>query len=1616
MFRRIAYPLRRYGVAVLAVLVALAVKLLLDPLIPIESPFLLFFAAVMASALYGGLWPGVLATVLSALLGDCFFLSPTHSLLSPHLGQNVRLGLFVLEGLLISNIIAALSAAKRRSQLNQEALRQSEERYRLLVGAVRDCAIFTLDPEGYVTSWNLAAQGINGYAAGEILGKHFSCFYPQEDIDLGKPFERLKVTATEGHSSEEGWRVRKDGSRFWASAEIAALRDEAGNLQGFSKIIRDLSQAKRAQEEIIGRNLNGIIEGSNNLIAALDRDFRFIAFNSAYKQEFEKIFGKPIERGMSLADTLTHLPEERAKALDIWNRALRGEEFTVIEEFGSEGLERNCYEITYSSIFDENSQLIGAAHIARDVSERVRAQAEKSRLNEELEQRVRERTLELEAANRRLEEEIRVRAQAEAALRESERRFRVAIDSMPNPFVIYDAQRRLQFVNAEGIQRSGLPLEALVGHTDEELFPPEVTETYLPALKQAVATRSVRTVESTSTLPAAGTHTAIVTYVPLLNERGEIYQILGITYDISDRKQFEESLREKTRQITNIFESMADGVVSLDPQWRYTYVNSKAEQLLGKPRSQLIGSNMWEVFPELLDSPTCAHCQKAVTERVTVEYEEFYPRFGKWFAVRLYPCAEGLSIYFLDITGRKQAESALRLSESKYRRLVESNVFGVITAGSSGEITEANDAFLQMIGCTREDLLTGKINWRSLTPPEHLPQDERIWQEIKLSGAFAPFEKEYIRFDGSRVPILAAGALLEGTQETTVCIVVDLTERKRAEEERTRLIRQLEKERAQLEATVQSIPDAVYIGDRTGIWKCNELAFKILGFDSAEDLKQNLAGLVERIQTRYPDTGERVPVEDLVFVRALQGTATVREVLVRQVKSGRDIALRSAAAPIWCNGEIIGAIAINTDITNQKQVERMLRESEERFRTVAEAMPQIVWTAQPDGSVDYYNQRWAEYSGISQKNGCGWGWQPVLHPEDEQPTVEAWTQAVQTGQIYECEHRVRKADGSFRWHLSRGVPLLDREGQIVKWFGTATDIHDQKLAERALRESKERLSAALAASETGTFRWDIRTGTVDWDENLHRLFGLPPGKTVCRIEEFLERVHPEDREEVSRRCQLCALEGGDRDLEFRALWPDGSVRWLSEKGKTFFDDEGKPLYMTGACADITERKRAEAEREVLLESERAARAEAEMANRMKDEFLATLSHELRTPLTSIIGWASLLRSQKFDEKSAAHALEKIERNGKSLAQLIEDILDVSRIIRGKINLELAEVELSEVIEAAIDTVRPVAEAKDVCIKAQLDFCMGRVRGDASRLQQVVWNLLSNAVKFTPSGGRVEVRLSAEMRDGELGIGDGELGIEQNNQSPIQNPKSKIQNPKSSHSQFLAQSAHIQVSDTGIGIAAEFLPFVFERFRQADSTSTRSHGGLGLGLAIVRHLVELHGGTVAAQSPGVGQGATFSVKLPVLPPTRGTLSRGSCGGQESLDDSSDSLAGVRVLVVDDRADTCDLLAAILELYGAEVTPAASASEALRVLELFNPDVVVSDISMPGEDGYTLMRKIRALPARRGGRIPAVALTAYARTEDRMQALQAGFQIHVPKPVNPDELAVVVAQLAGRTLKI
>jgi PAS domain S-box-containing protein len=526
------------------------------------------------------------------------------------------------------------------------------------------------------------------------------------------------------------------------------------------------------------------------------------------------------------------------------------------------------------------------------------------------------------------------------------------------------------------------------------------------------------------------------------------------------------------------------------------------------------------------------------------------------------------------------------------------------------------------------------------------------------------------------------------------------------------------------------------------------------------------------------------------------------------------------------------------------------------------------------------------------------------------------------------------------------------------------------------RDTAEHMRAVLDGALEAVIGMDATGRVTFWNPMATQMFGWSREDALGQmlsdliIPPVLREAYQHGLERYARTGEASLL---NRRLEVTGLRKDGS-EFPVELAVTPLR-EGEYITFHAFIRDITESKRAEAEREGLLADTEHARDQAEAASQAKDQFLATLSHELRTPLTAIVGWVYLLRSGQLEPETIARGLQTIERNAMLQAQLVSDILDMSRIMAARFRLVVRPVDLTPLLAAAIDSLMPAARAKGLRVQPVLDPSAGPVLGDPDRLQQVFWNLLSNAIKFTAEGGRVQVKLA---------VVDG--------------------------------SAEVTVEDDGVGIPADFVPHVFELFRQRDSSNTRAHGGLGLGLSVVRHLVELHGGTVVAESPGEGRGATFTVRLPLLKAAEQPVPRSSAEVPPDVAPPAPdlpSLEGVTVLVVDSGQGVREVVTDVLRRSGARVETAASSQEALDVLLHVRPDMLLTEIDLPDESGYALLRKVRSLPEDGGGRIPAAVLTTHSRVEDRVEALLGGFQMHLAKPVQPVELVAVVANLVGRS---
>ena len=831
------------------------------------------------------------------------------------------------------------------------------------------------------------------------------------------------------------------------------------------------------------------------------------------------------------------------------------------------------------------------------------------------------------------------------------------------------------------------------------------------------------------------------------------------------------------------------------------------------------------------------------------------------------------------------------------------------------------------------------------------------------------------------------------------------------ERERTALRSVIRQTEAELRLIIDGVRDhAISLLDPEGrVRTFNAPAERIKGYKLAE-----VQGRHFEMFFTPEDRAAGLPERELAAARA-HGRAELEG--WRQKKDGSKFyAAVSISALRDENGGLVGFVKVTQDITQRRELTEALGASEHQLRLIVDAIPGLVAYVNPDGTYRTVNRRHADWFGIAPEAAIG---QPVASVIGDAAfdAVKPHIQQALAGRTAVFESEVPFARLGPRYVRAEYVPDIGDGGQVRGAITLTVDVTEAKraadwLAEEAtVNETLYRVGGSfntnldldsifqrltdeatkVCRAQFGAFFYNVETADQG-SYMLYALSGVPRekfagfpmprntdvfaptfrGETVVRTDDITKDPR------YGRSAPYHGMPPGHLPVRSYLAVPVVS-RSGTVHGGLFFGhgdvgvfkerDERVLVAIAAQAAVAIDNAR-------LLETVRRERARAEEANRAKDLFLGSLSHELRTPLNAIIGWTRMLRSGSLPEEKRERALETIDRNARAQAALIEDILDLSRITSGKMRLEVAPVELAHIVETALDTIRPAADAKGVRVQPVLDPDAGTVHGDATRLQQICWNLLSNAVKFTPRGGRVYVKLIRTDSQVEL-----------------------------------------LVADTGRGIATEFLPWIFDPFSQADSTSTREHGGLGLGLAIVKHLVELHGGTVMAESEGADKGATFVVRLPVAPvrppastpvatPALTTLSGANL-------ECPPELAGLRVLVVDDEPDTRELLRTVLESCRAQVTTASTATEALQRFQEQPPDLLVSDIGMQGKDGYWLIRQIRSLPAQQGGRVPAVAITAYAGTRDRTRALLEGFTNHVSKPTEPQELLAVVAASVGRT---
>ncbi len=939
-------------------------------------------------------------------------------------------------------------------------------------------------------------------------------------------------------------------------------------------------------------------------------------------------------------------------------------------------------------------------------------------------------------------------------------------------------------------------------------------------------------------------------------------------------------------------------------------------------------------------------------------FELEYPCHGsdqqRWFIMRVTGLGEGDDLKIVvaheNITERRKVENALRESEESYRILTETVSDAIIRIDENSVIHFINRAGEDVFGYKAEEMIGQPLD---LIMPEEFRAAHHAGIKSYLETGKPTIKWKDVEFparhrDGHIFPMeVSFSDYKTDNKHFFIGIVRDITERK-----------QTEKATAHLAAIVESSDDAIISKNLRGIittW--NKGAEKIFGYKSGEVIGKS-------IDILFPFY--RIDEEPLILERISRGEKIDHYETIRLRKDRTEVDISLTISPILDkSGKIIGASKIARDISGRKRTEESLRENQAMLSLAMKSSRMGVWERNVKTGEVYWSEELEKIFGLEKGAFAKTrtSFYDLMHADDRKRTLEEIDRAVVEHRDYTVEFRFIHADNSIHWMEGRGQAIYNDLDEPVKLYGIGIDITERKRADQVLQESENRFrmmsdNAPMLVWMSGTDK--LRTYfNQTWLDFTGRAMAEEIG------DGWIRGIYPKDYEQCLKTYKNSFDARKEFEMEYRLRHFNGDYCWVIDRGVPLFTPEGVFKGYIGSCVDVTERKESELRREDILRREHAARLEAEAASRAKDEFLSVLSHELRTPLNSMFGWIRMLRAGMLNEERTVQAFEVIERNVRLQNNLIEDLLDVSRIITGKMRIETERVDFVSIINSSVEAARPAADAKNISLTVETESDSQIVSGDATRLQQIVGNLINNAIKFTPQNGIVSL---------ELKRADGKIRLE--------------------------------VRDSGIGISKEFLPMIFDRFKQADSTTKRAHSGLGLGLTIVKNLTELHYGTIKALSDGDNSGATFVVEFPPYIQAEVDF---NAKIEKFIGQTDEALNGVEVLLVDDDCDSLLPLQMLLESQKANVECADSAQAALDKLSEKNFDILISDIGMPDMDGYELLSKVRQSANGDGTQIPAIALTAYASTQDRQRALAAGFQYHLAKPIDFDRFLSAIKSL-------
>jgi PAS domain S-box-containing protein len=1436
-----------YGIAVTGVLLAAILRAAVDPFLGADLPLFFFVIPVIVAGWYGGLWPGLLATALSLLIADYLFISPRGSIFQHEdLLNTQRVLIFAFVGTLTS-----ILCDKTRNAI--KAHMECLKRFGILVESVPDYAIFTTDPQGRISCWNNGAERVTGYSENEILGHDFSFFCTPEDTLRDTPRHELEIARLTGRCEHECWQTRKDGSRFWASGVIAALRNEAGELCGFAKVIRDMTQHKFADEvmERSQRFMQDIIQVSPNMMYIFDIEHRKNVF---------------VSRGA--AEGLGYL-ESQAKAPDFVSSVMHPDHWsafldhlarlTALRDGETADFE---YQMRHSDgpwrwfhsrdkIFTRNAdgtvrEIIGAA---TDITERKHSE-ERNRFMVELDQ-----ALEplagpdqmMAVAMRMLGEHLGVDRAGYADVEADEDHFLVMGEYSRDATAHLLGRYRLSDFGSKEWRtlRDGRPF--VVNDIDAESSEGfNISQYRLGEIRSAVCIPLIKDRHFVARI-------AIHQKTPRNWPNEEIDLITTVAnrcWESVERVRTMKRLKESDDRYRAFMANSSEAI------WRYELDEPIPVTLPEDQQIELFYQRAY--LAECNEAFARTHGRSSVDdirgERLTVllvrteaakiiEHSRSFVRSGyrligaetrevdmcgntKYFLSNLIGIQEDGKLVRAwgtqrDITVQKRTDQALRASEERMRRITDATQDALWEIDLRTNQLWWSEGARPLFGHSPGELQIGLSDWYNGIHTEDRGR-VRIQFENFMSGDAVDWFDEYRfrRADGVYVYIHDKGRKFYDENGQAVWIagaMANITERKAAEQA-------LRDSEERYRGLTELSPDGVVIAGADGtIHLANASMLRLLGLGSEQVVGRNLLDFLSPPYLEHC----RQCLKNLMAdgVPATQVDAAFRS------RDARTIPVEVSAVRFDVKGQSFAQVVIH-DISARKDAEgekerlsAEVKSERDRLWQILEQMPIGVGISEaPSGRVLFNNREATrllrrplgfteDYRGYTQFG--------ALYDDGTSYRAEDYPQVrslLSREIIKGAEMRYRRGDGTETIFSVDSAPIYDPEGRMLLVVATFIDIAERKQTEKALRESEERFAKAFRASPDALVISRISDGVIlEVNDSFVAVSGYDRDQLIGKSTLMLDLyVDPAVR---GHALKILEEKGRVRDIEVAVKRRSGEVRLLQFSAEPL-DLHGEHCWLI-IGRDITERNQAEKDREQLLLKEKAAREDAEASNRMKDEFLATMSHELRTPLTAILGWTRMLTGGALSESQMQRAFEVIERSAESQARLVDDILDTSRIITGRFNLESKPIKMLRIFEAAVEVVRPSAEAKRITLHTDIKDRDGMIMGDANRVQQIIWNLLSNAIKFTNPGGRVDAQLKR--------IGD---WIE------------------------------VSIRDTGIGIDSEFLPHVFDRFRQADSTSTRKYGGLGLGLAIVRHLVEVHGGSVAASSSGPGLGATFRVHFPV----------------------------------------------------------------------------------------------------------------------------------------------------------